>query len=169
MVLHYKKFIWAEESSRQCGKTVRFINGKKLNYPKGKRGIGRKENHKVLKWFLFPSPSSLSKGKRLRSHRGFLASLRVSVCLEADTLAHRSSQMKSLGSARNMRTIADRMLCYSLWSEELREMALICLAWWPSCFIPPPPSSHFSLLPLVCHLGSINGEMGRNHSNYLEN
>lgn len=70
MVLHYKKFIWAEESSRQCGKTVRFINGKKLNYPKGKRGIGRKENHKVLKWFLFPSPSSLSKGRVLGKPAG---------------------------------------------------------------------------------------------------
>lgn len=81
MVLQYKKFICAEESSRQCGKTVSFINGKKLNYPKGQRGIGRKENHKVLKWFLFPSPSSLSKGKRLHSHSVRVLGKPAGVCV----------------------------------------------------------------------------------------
>jgi hypothetical protein len=77
-------------------------------------------------------------------------------------------QIKNLGPARNIKNNSSPMICYSLWSEKLCEIAPKLLIRWPACFIFLFQSSHYFLLPFFGHLGYINGEMGRNHSNYLE-
>lgn len=133
-----------------------------------KRGTGRKEKHKGPKWVLFASPSALSKGERVftqLSVKGLGKPVGVYV-LQGRLVWSSVFPNKKL---RFWQEHGDNSRPTGLWSEELDEMAPTLLMRSPSCFIPLSQSSHFSLLPLFCHPGCINGEMGRNHSNYLEN
>lgn len=145
---------------------------KKWNQPKEKECWRQsKASSASVDFICFPV--TLQQGKRrvprFSGVLGSLARLWVSVCFKTDMFGHQSFQLKGLGCARNMKSKSSPDGLLQLVVTELREMAPILSLCWPACFIPPSQSSHFSLLPLFCHLGYINGEMGRNHSNYLEN
>lgn len=139
---------------------------------KGKRVLEAKQSIKCFCGFhLLPChpPAREEESASVQRSVGSLARLWVSVCFKTDMFGHQSFQLKGLGCARNMKSKSSPDGLLQLVVTELREMAPILSLCWPACFIPPSQSSHFSLLPLFCHLGYINGEMGRNHSNYLEN
>lgn len=93
------------------------------------------------------------------------------VCVQQDTrFGHQALQIRSFASARNRawRTTADWVVCSSLWSEELHEMAPVLLTWWPSCLI-----LHLRVRDIYVSLSVIWAilmeKWGRHHNNYLEN